>query len=264
MHQPQASRPVRRRRFAAWLVLGAILILASFLGSNQVWAQSVICSDNFSIPIDPTLLDLLRSGSASYQVSLCTTPTAPVEVTVLPDPANKLVIAPPVLTFTSTAPQTVTLTISSTVPLGEAFTVELEHSASSDDPDYNWGTVNMPVVTVRHAIGNIGGVVFNDLNHNLLPDPGEPRFQGANLALAGGGAAQTDVDGIYAFLELVPATYTVTLTTPAGYYSVLPTAQSAAVTVGANSVVNYPLNPNPRLLLPIVEYFPQSAMLRQP
>jgi hypothetical protein len=77
----------------------------------------------------------------------------------------------------------------------------------------------------------IAGTVFEDLNSNILVDVGEPRLEGVSISLFvqqenqyvfTGHTTTTDANGNYLFsspLDLMPGTYQVRETQPAGYLS---------------------------------------------
>ena len=84
-------------------------------------------------------------------------------------------------------------------------------------------------------LGKIEGYKFFDLNMNAIKNPGEAGLAGWTITLTGGGLAQpltttTDVNGHYAFNNLVPGTYLVTETLKAGWMNV--GGLSGSVTVG--------------------------------
>lgn len=242
-HNPTASRR-HSLRFLAWLIAGAGVFLASLLSSTQAWAQSVICSGNSSIPVSPTLLQLSRTGPVSYEVSLCTTPGADVVVSVLPAQSGKVVVAPAVLTFTTSISQSVAVSIDPAVGETEAFTVAIHHSVGSLDPAYDWGTTNTPDVIASYLVGNVIGRVFADSNGNLVYDAGEVTFDGAVVSLAGSASPPdqvTDASGQYRFLGVQPGPYDVALAVPAGYVSALAAARTVNVGIGVNTIVDYPL-----------------------
>ena len=89
-------------------------------------------------------MTLVKGGQATYEVSLCSTPTGPVTITPLASPTGKVGLSPNNLIFTSTVSQTISVTVGSaeTTP----FTVEILHSVVSTDPDYNYGQINVPAV----------------------------------------------------------------------------------------------------------------------
>ena len=243
---PHTSSVSLRRslRFLAWLIAGAGIFLASLLGSTQAWAQSIICSGNSSIPISPTLLQLSRTGPVTYEVSLCTTPGADVAVSVLPAQSGKVVVAPAVLTFTTSVSQSVAVSIDPGVGETEAFTVAIHHSVASLDPAYDWGTTNTPDVIASYLVGNVIGRVFVDSNGNLVHDTGETTIAGAVVALAGAASPPdqvTDASGQYRFLGVLPGPYDEALAVPAGYVSALAAARAVNVGIGVNTIVDFPL-----------------------
>jgi hypothetical protein len=66
----------------------------------------------------------------------------------------------------------------------------------------------------------ISGFVYSDANNNGVMDPGETGIQGVTMTLTGGSGpvtATTDANGFYHFDNLVPRTYSVAETQPAGY-----------------------------------------------
>ena len=72
---------------------------------------------------------------------------------------------------------------------------------------------------------SISGAVYHDLNNNGVRDPGEAPIAGTTVTLSGtddlgnpvSTTATTDVNGLYAFTNLRPGTYSVTETQPAGW-----------------------------------------------
>lgn len=78
----------------------------------------------------------------------------------------------------------------------------------------------------RKGTGSIGDFIWNDLNFNGVQDAGEPGLSGLTVTLSGTANASTTTaaDGSYAFANLFPGNYTVTVTPPSGYSPTL-TAQ---------------------------------------
>ncbi|PDV97368.1 hypothetical protein A9Q02_18615, partial [Candidatus Chloroploca asiatica] len=87
---------------------------------------------------------------------------------------------------------------------------------SGDNPDYDLGL---------YQFASLGNLVWEDLNANGIQDPGEPGISGITVTLNGltgfGSAVTstttTDASGIYTFTNLIPGTYSVTVTAPTGY-----------------------------------------------
>ena len=165
-------------RVSMWVIVGGLIVVSGLLAGPTAWAQTVICSGGSSVPIAPTLLNLVKGGQATYEVSLCSTPTGPVTVTPLASPTGKVGLSPNNLVFTSKESQTISVTvdIAETTP----FTVEILHSVASTDPDYNYGQVNVPTViavynpplAVNDAAGTLQGnattisVLDNDIDRS--------------------------------------------------------------------------------------------------
>ena len=106
----------------------------------------------------------------------------------------------------------------------------------TDPPGYNSSSPNEldPVTVVPgettedvdffdYVPASVSGTVFDDLNGNGQPDPGEPGIPGVKVCLndAGGeiGCVDTDPLGNYSFDDLLPGDYSITETDPAGYIS---------------------------------------------
>lgn len=74
-------------------------------------------------------------------------------------------------------------------------------------------------------LGQVCGRKFNDLNHNGVPDNGEPGMLGWTIVLTGPGGpmtAYTDEQGNYCFEDLFPGTYTLTEVTLPGWIQTAP------------------------------------------
>ena len=80
----------------------------------------------------------------------------------------------------------------------------------------------------RLETGTITGTKFNDVNGNGVRDPGENGLAGVTIGLvnAGGVSMQTvtDASGNFSFVNLLPDTYTLAETVPAGFHQTFPGA----------------------------------------
>jgi uncharacterized repeat protein (TIGR01451 family) len=123
--------------------------------------------------------------------------------TVTPD-ANGL--------YTATLP-TGPATVDVTVPPPYQQTVGTDPDAITVNPGANDAGLDG---YVRPAL--IGGAVYDDLNGDGAQDSGEPGIPGVVVTLSNGVTTTTDASGLYTF-TVVPGTYTVTESTPAGYIS---------------------------------------------
>lgn len=83
----------------------------------------------------------------------------------------------------------------------------------------------------------LGDFVWHDINANGIQDAGEPGIPDVTVTLSGGPtsmpAVQTNGSGDYAFTNLLPGTYTVCVTTPAGY-KISPALQGGNTTKDSN------------------------------
>jgi hypothetical protein len=139
----------RRRaalRYLLWWSVGLSLLALALISGPTAWADSVICSGQSSIPITPTLLKIVRGVEVTYGVGLCSTPTANVTVTAILSPAGKVTVTPGTLVFPTPLTQTMGVALADGIDTSVPFTVEIRHSTASADPDYNWGTTNVPSV----------------------------------------------------------------------------------------------------------------------
>lgn len=98
-------------------------------------------------------------------------------------------------------------------------------SAQAAERTVNMGIgVNTIVDYPLMVAGGIQGAVFEDINGNGVQDVGEPGVSGVTVTRSGGGeppvTAVTATGGGYTIPTAAAGSYTVTLTTPAGYNSV--------------------------------------------
>jgi uncharacterized repeat protein (TIGR01451 family) len=103
----------------------------------------------------------------------------------------------------------------------------------------------------------IAGGVYEDLNANGVQDPGEPGIPGVLITLSNGMTTTTDAAGAYTF-TVTPGVYTITESTPAGYYSTADTDGAnddtivVTVTSGSGSTGNNFLDARPGLVEGVV------------
>ncbi|MGG9972479.1 SdrD B-like domain-containing protein, partial [Ferruginibacter sp. SUN002] len=80
---------------------------------------------------------------------------------------------------------------------------------------------NLTLGFALKGTGSIGDRVWDDFNANGLQDSGEQGLAGVNVVLTYPNAVTvnltTDANGLYAFNNLAPGTYTLTFTTPSGF-----------------------------------------------
>jgi hypothetical protein len=151
MHVPASLRPFAfAGRIFMWV--GIVLFLGVGLFSNSpAWAETTACPGQSSIPITPITLFLKYGGAPStYGVSLCEEPDQPVEITTTLS-TDMITVEPMIFTLNSTVTQTVSVAITSTHPADVPFTAVITHSASSADPDFNYGSLNVSQVTAYYS-----------------------------------------------------------------------------------------------------------------
>ena len=141
------------RRVPLWFV-AALFLGASLFAKADAWADSVFCfpnstNSNSSISIVPLILYLTQTGEVDYQVSLCTNPTAQVNVTTSTTPTGKITVDPSSFVLSDTVSKTVSVELTAGVSLTDPFTATVTHSVASADPNYDYGSTNVPTVIVR-------------------------------------------------------------------------------------------------------------------
>jgi LPXTG-site transpeptidase (sortase) family protein len=147
------------------------------------------------------------------------------------------VLTTPTQTDTPTATPTDSPTRTPTVKSSATPT----HTATNT-PTHTPTPTETPIPTP--APGRIFGTVFTDLNANGTQDPGELGVGGVTVALYDHNgvfvsSVLTAFDGSYRFTNLVPDTYLVLETDPAGYLSTTPNNVSIPVTSGGAFEVNF-------------------------
>ena len=138
-------------RVTMWAVI-ALLFVVGLFKSVPAWAEPAACPGNDTIPITPLVLFLTYAGPAeTYQVSLCEEADADVNVTTTPAPTGKVTINPASFVLTGPDPQIVSVSVAPGHPADEPFTVTITHSSTSDDPDFDWGSLNVDRVTAYYS-----------------------------------------------------------------------------------------------------------------
>lgn len=92
------------------------------------------------------------------------------------------------------------------------------------------------------ASGTVGGVVYEDVNGNGLQEAGEPGLGGVSirlLATVGQVSTVTGGDGTYRFTSVIPGSYTVEETDPAGYSSTTPNLRSIVLASGSSATASF-------------------------
>ncbi|MCD6291573.1 MAG: hypothetical protein J7M34_13825, partial [Anaerolineae bacterium] len=107
------------------------------------------------------------------------------------------------------------------------------------------GSTNPPasVAKINFCYGTIAGRVFRDNNGNGSQDAGELGLNGVSVRLSDGQTTTTDSNGNYSFRANAPASYTVSVTPPAGYDCVTPCSVNVSLQVGQTTTVNFALRP---------------------
>jgi hypothetical protein len=154
------SRLILIGRTAMWAII-AVAVLIGLLHNAPAWAETnAECPPNSttpgqSIPVTPKILYLIYNGPAqTYDVSLCKDPQKPVNVTVKiisKNSNNKIIFAPKKFTLTDTDPQVVTVGVDPKHKATDPFVVILSQSATSEDPEWNYGDLNVPTVTAYYS-----------------------------------------------------------------------------------------------------------------
>ncbi|HEY54102.1 MAG TPA: alpha/beta fold hydrolase [Caldilineae bacterium] len=110
-----------------------------------------------------------------------------------------------------------------------------------------------PTATPTPALGDLAGIVYEDINGDYQYQPGEPPLAGATVQLWRHSTLlaeqTTGSDGVYAFESLLEGSYTVQESAPPGYYPAKPT-DTAILSVSGGEVngVDFGHQPRPDML----------------
>jgi hypothetical protein len=123
-------------------------------------------------------------------------------------------------------------------------------TATATDPNGNTSEFSADVNVAPLPPSSLSGVVWEDFNNDGQVDFGEKGIDGVTITLTGtdflGNAVnlppqQTDSGGAYVFLNLLPGTYTLTETSPAGYLPGIDSVGTAGGIVVAPGQFSVPL-----------------------
>ncbi len=192
------------------------------------------------------------------------TPTSTVTVTVTPtntstDTPTRTPTDTPTDTPTASPTSTVTVTVTPTntstdtptrtptdTPTTTSTHTPTNTPTHTPTPTSTSTVTDTPTATptLTPAPGRIFGTVFTDLNTSGTQDPGELGIGGVTVSLYDHNgvfvsSVLTAFDGTYRFNNLVPDTYHVVETDPAGYVSTTPNTVSVAVTSGGSFEVDF-------------------------
>ncbi|QDV25671.1 Large cysteine-rich periplasmic protein omcB precursor [Aureliella helgolandensis] len=153
-------------------------------------------------------------------------------------------------TLASGASATITLTAS----INATATGTLTNTATvtGTETDTNTSNNSASQTTAVAVPKSISGVVYVDMNRNGINDAGDQMLPGVTVVLTGtditsatiNQSATTDANGAYIFSNLLPGTYTVTQTQPAGYQDGAANAGTGSTTTpttSANQITNITL-----------------------
>jgi hypothetical protein len=134
------------------------------------------------------------------------------------DPEGQALLGSASVTTDSAGHGSFTAVLSAPLPAGQGLV-----TATATDPNGNTSPFSAGVTAT--PLSSLSGTVFEDFNDDGQVDFGEKGISGVTVTLAGTDflgnpvnlSQQTDSDGAYVFLNLLPGTYTITETQPAGY-----------------------------------------------
>jgi hypothetical protein len=193
----------------------------SIYGNSDVGIRFQTGANN--LLVNGTLTAYSASGATIVTGTLTSTPSTTFRVEFFANTAND----PEGRTFLGSAPVTTDASghancaaFLSALPAGQGLVTE-----TVTDPNGNTGGFSPGVTAVPLPPSSLSGMVWEDFNHDGQVDFGEKGIGGVTVTLTGtdflGNAVnlsgQTDNDGAYVFLNLLPGTYAITETQPAGY-----------------------------------------------
>lgn len=146
------------------------------------------------------------------------------------------------VTATNSSSFIVTVTVGSDISGTITNTVTMTSTTYDPTPGNNSDDETTTVQT--QALGTVSGTVFDDLNGNVIQDPGEPGIGVVTIQLLdsdGNVVATTTTagDGSYIFTGVIPGDYTVQETDPAGFTSTTPNSVPVTVPPGGAGSANF-------------------------
>jgi len=167
-----------------------------------------------------------------------------IDATPTPTPTNTATVT---ATATPTATPTATATSTSTPTVTPTATSTSTPTATPTETPTATPTATA-TYTPTPSVGRVVGNVFEDRDGSKTRDGDEPGLPGVTVWLQGltpltsEASTLTDATGSYAFPDVQPGTYSVSITLPSGYFAPDVTEQSVEVIANADSQTEFPLN----------------------
>jgi hypothetical protein len=190
-------------------------------------------------------------GSTVVLGTLTSTPNATFRVEFFAnaagDPEGRTLLGSCSVTTDATGHGSFTAVLSAVPPADQGLVTGTATSAGNDTSLFSAGVTAIPLPP-----SSLSGVVWEDFNNDGQVDFGERGIAGVTVTLAGtdflGNAVNlpqtTDGDGAYVFLNLLPGSYTLTETQPAGYTQGINTVGTAGGSLAASRLETRPYAPD--------------------
>lgn len=197
--------------------------------NDPVQNELVALQYNHATPITTAVLSPTPNGQGQY--------TDPTTVTLSATAATGYSIAHTYYTLDGGSQQTYTAPFT---VAGNGSHVITYWSVDNSGVPENPNTKTFNILTTY----SLSGTVYNDANQNGFQDSGETGVSGVAIGLTSGQfstSTTTDSNGAYTFTDLVPGTYTETLTVPSG--DVATTTNPATISLSSNTTQNFGVAP---------------------